>query len=305
MTIYLDIILIENLIMNYIILFTVSVIMKMKIKQYKIIISSLIGSIYAIMVYMNITKICSNILMKILLSISMCYLAYNPKNLKKLLKELLMFYLISFVFGGCTIALMYIINPKNVKLKDGVFVGIYPLKIAVVGGILAFIITLIAFKINQNRISTKNSYCKIRIFLNKKNIEVTSLIDSGNMLKEPINNLPVIVVEKEKIKEILPEYILNNIEQMIGGDANYKMIEQIPKIRIIPFESLGTKNGMLIGIKPDKIQITYNEIYSETKNAIIGIYNSKLSKTNKYNALIGLEILERRNKDEFTAINKK
>ena len=72
MSIYLDIIFLENILMNYIILFATLVIVKSKAKhlQLRLIISSVIGSIYAIIVYLNIFKIYSNIIAKIILSIS-------------------------------------------------------------------------------------------------------------------------------------------------------------------------------------------------------------------------------------------
>ena len=67
-----------------------------------------------------------------------------------MLKQLLIFYLTSFIFGGCTFALIYFIKPENVKINNGVFVGIYPIKVALIAGTIAFVITQIAFKINKS-----------------------------------------------------------------------------------------------------------------------------------------------------------
>ena len=36
-------------------------------------------------------------------------------------------------------------------MRNGVFVGMYPIKDAIIGGVIGFIITQIAFKINKNR----------------------------------------------------------------------------------------------------------------------------------------------------------
>ena len=59
------------------------------------------------------------------------------------------------------------------------------------------------------------------------------------------------------------------------------------------------QNGMLIGFKADKIKIDINDNIEDLKNIIIGIYNGKFSKSEKYSALIGLDILERGNENEF------
>ena len=113
MTIYLDIVLIENLIMNYIILFATGYILKIKLNHIRLIISALLGGIYSILAYMEILEIYTNFFMKILLSVVMVYLAYNAKNIKLLLKQITIFYLTSFVFGGCSFALLYFVKPQE------------------------------------------------------------------------------------------------------------------------------------------------------------------------------------------------
>ena len=62
MTIYVDVVLFENLIMNYIILFTTSQILKIEQKHIRIILASLLGAIYSIIAYMNILDIYSKMI---------------------------------------------------------------------------------------------------------------------------------------------------------------------------------------------------------------------------------------------------
>ena len=138
MTIYLDIVLIENLCMNYIILFATGYLLKIKLKHTKLIISAILGGIYSILAYIQVLEIYSNFILKIILSIVMVYIAYRAQNLKQLVKQLIFFYLTSFVFGGCAFALLYFIKPQEILMKNGVLVGTYPLKIAILGGIVRF-----------------------------------------------------------------------------------------------------------------------------------------------------------------------
>lgn len=297
MTVYLDIIFVENILMNYIILFATLIILKVKNKgqQIRLLASSVIGSSYAIIVYLNIIPIYSNIITKIILSIVMIYVAFNPQNVKQLLKQLLIFYLTSFVFGGCAFALIYFIKPERVKMNNGVFVGTYPIKVTLIAGIIAFIITQIAFKINKIRLDSKNTFINIKIYYEEKIIEVKALLDSGNMLKDPISGMPVIIIEKEILHKIIPEEILNYIENIVGGEEQKEKTEvkkYLSKIRMVPFMSIGKENGMLLGIRIDKVKIETEEINIEKDNVIAGIYNQKLTKDNKYNALIGLNLLE-------------
>lgn len=309
MTIYLDIILCENLLMNYIILFATYVIIKPKTKypQIRMILSSLLGSIYAIIVYLNILSIYTNVLAKITLSVVMVYIAFAPPNVKQLLKQILIFYLVSFIFGGCTFALIYFLKPENVEMKNGVFVGMYPIRVGLIAGVIAFIITQIAFKINKSKLNNKNTFIEIELYNKNKMTKARALLDSGNMLKEPISQKPVIVVEKTTLSKIIPEEVLDYIEKIVGGDDQEKneMQEYLSKIRMVPFMSLGKENGMLIGIRLDKIKINTEDIRLEKENIIAGIYEKKLTKDNKYNALIGLNLLEGEQENESITNIKK
>lgn len=295
MTIYIDIVIIENLIMNYIILCATGIVSKNKIRHLRLIMASLLGAIYSVVAYMKILEIYSNIVLKILLSVIIVYIAYNPQTVKKLWKTLVMFYLVSFVFGGVAFSLIYIIKPQDIIMKNGLFLGTYPLKTIILGAIVAFAIIIIAVKIIRKKFTTKDMICDIEIILNNKKINTKALIDTGNMLKEPITNIPVVVVEKILLYECIPKEILNNINQIIGGDLE-KIPQQIQsqyisKLKLIPFSSLGKQNGMLLGIKVQQIKIIKESEEITKENIIVGIYQQSLTKNGEYQALMGMEFI--------------
>ena len=295
MTIYIDIVLIENLIMNYIILFTTAVVLKIKVNHIRLILASLLGAGYSIIAYMGIIKVYSSIILKIILSALIIYIAFNPQNIKKMCKDLLLFYLVSFVFGGAAFALIYIIKPQNILMKNGLFIGTYTLKTVMLGAVVAFCIIIGAFAIIKNKISKKDMFCEIEILINQKKIKTKAMIDTGNMLKEPITNVPVIVVEHILLYSCMPKEILNNLKEIMGGD--FKNIpcdiqeKYISKLKLIPFSSLGKQNGMLIGIRPEYVKVITDEQEKINKNIIIGIYEKSLTKKGEYQALIGIELL--------------
>ena len=294
MTVYIDIILLENLCMNYIILFATAYIMKIKISHIRIIASSSIGAVYSIMLYMQILPIYSSIFMKIILSVVMVYISYAPKSVKIAIKQLIIFYLISSAFGGCAFALLYFVKPQDIFIKNGVYIGTYPLKIALLGGIVGFVITYIAFKIIKNKATKEEMIYKLKIKINDKTVEVNALLDTGNKLKDPITLVPVIVIEKQKLYNFLPEEILENIDKIIGGDSN-KLIEEnikyMSKFRVIPYNSIGKQNGLMLGFKADEVKIIIDEEERTIKNTIIGIFNQSFN-SQTYSALISLEIIE-------------
>ncbi len=295
MTIYVDVVLIENLLMNYIILFATGVILKIKINHIRLVLASLVGAIYTIIAYISNLRIYSNFFLKLILSVVIIYIAFNPKSVKKLCKFTLIFYLTSFVFGGAAFALIYIVKPQEILRNNGLVLNSNSLKVIFISAIVAFMIITIGFKVVKNKISAKDMYCDIKIKLNHKEIETKAMIDTGNFLKEPITNTPVIVVEHTLLYNCIPKEILNHLGNILGGDfseipKNIKE-EYMPRLKVIPFSSLGKQNGMLLGIKAEEVVIKNEEESKIKENVIIGIYNKSLTKRGEYRALLGIELM--------------
>lgn len=308
MTVYLDVVFFENVCMNYIILFATGYILKIKMKQIRIILSSALGSIYAVLIYMQNIIFYSNMIVKIVLSIVMILIAFSPKKIKSLFKELVLFYLVSFAFGGCAFALLYFVKPQNILMKNGVYVGRYPIQIALLGGIVGFVITQMAFKLVKNKMTKKDMFADLYVFSNEKTIKLKALVDSGNMLKDPISGLPVIVIEKSKLYQIFSKKVLDHTNDIINGNFSKDLFlqeqEAISKFRMIPFSSLGKENGLLLGIKVEKVKVCFEETEEVIKGVIIGIYDKSLTKNGEYTALVGLNILEGSEKNELTSNTK-
>ena len=297
MTVYLDVVFFENVLMNYIILFACMVLLRIKAGKIRLIIASFIGAAYTIIMYLNIISLYSNFIMKFVLSLVIVYVAFKPNKLKQMVKEIVIFYLVSFVFGGCVFGLMYFLKPQLVQIRNGYFVGTYPIKVAVMGGCLAFILIQISFKLVKNKISKNDVVYKIKIRIFENEITLNALLDTGNLLKEPITGFPVVVIEKNSLKEILPCEILNNLDKIVGGDfdeinSNEKLIKYISRFRMIPFSSVGKQNGLLLGVRSDSVDIINNETTETVQNVIIGVYEQSFTKNGAYSAIFGLDMLE-------------
>ncbi len=295
MTVYLDIIFLENFILNFIILYAVSLVIKEKVGYIKSTIASLLGASYVIIYCLINFQSKWNLIFKIILSVAMVYISFMPKSFKEFIKQITFFYLVSFVFGGASLGVIYMVNAGKISIRNGIIVGNYTLKTIFIGVILAFTIITVAFKFVKNRISKKDLFCNIKIIINQSKINVKAVIDTGNFLKEPITNIPVIVVEKDILKNFVPKEILENIENILGGDL--KNIpesiqnEYMSKLKVIPFSSLGKQNGMLLGIKADGVVVEIDNEEKHIEKVILGIYTKKLSKKNEYNALLGIDVI--------------
>lgn len=203
----------------------------------------------------------------------MVYIAFLPKNIKSLFKYLIIFYLTSFVFGGCAFFLLYYIKPQEILYKNGFLTGTYPIKIIFLGAIVGLVILNIAFKVIKNRLTKNDMFCEVEIEYKGNSALIHAMIDTGNLLKDPITKIPVIVVEKEKLRDIIKQEVLDGLQNILYGTEE-NLIEKIgedyiSRFRLIPFSSLGKQNGMLIGFKPDKVTIRFDETETDKNDVII------------------------------------
>lgn len=304
MTIYVDIVFLENVLLNYIILISTAFISKRKIRYISFLISSCLGSLYAILNFVINLNVIGNIIFKLFISILMIIIAFKNLNLKSLSKALIMFYLTSFTFGGTSFMLLFLISPDSIIYNNGHFIGTYPLKIAIMGGIIGFIIIFIVAKIQRNRLNSNDLLCELEISYKGKNKIIKTLIDTGNLLKDPISNEDVIIVEKNSLKELVEENALKEIKNILNGRLLGKVSDDVYKYRfkLVPFTSLGNENGVLIAFKPDYIKIYSFDNKIVKNDVLIGIYDGRLSNSNLYVSLIGVNILKEVSINEYSTI---
>jgi stage II sporulation protein GA (sporulation sigma-E factor processing peptidase) len=288
MSIYVDVVIIQNLIMNFIIFLATSIIMNIKKNYKKMVLASLAGGVFSVLSY--ISKINSNLnfFFKILVSIAMVQIAFSPINIKILLKQLIIFYLTSFCLGGAAFMLLY--NSQNVwfSTKNGENVEAYIEKIAILGGLIGATVVIYAFKKIKGKSNIENLICETIIFYGEKVEKINTILDTGNLLKEPVTGYDVIIVEKEAVKNFLKPEIYQNWKNIILGKFKNEDIQ----LRIIPYSSIGNENGILLGIKAKKVIIKKENENILKENVVIGIYDGKIDKASKYQGLIGANLLE-------------
>lgn len=98
------------------------------------------GGVFSIITYIIKLSNFQSIILKILISVLIVKIAYQPKKNKYLVKNLILFYLVSLTFGGTAFMLLYFVNPEDIISKDGILVGTYPLKITIIGAFFGVVL---------------------------------------------------------------------------------------------------------------------------------------------------------------------
>lgn len=301
MEIYLDIVVLENIVINYLILLVTAKFSKNKADSLRLLLGAILGTAYLVlMILLPEMKVYTTVISKLLLSIAMVALAFNFMRLTVFLKTLAMFYAATFLFAGAGFALMFF-NREWGIMRNGVFMTSPPFlntkwSELLLAFAVAFIILRVVWSAIQNKFLREKMMVRLIISFDKKAIELYALVDTGNSLHDPLTNMPVVVVEFTAIKDLLPEDIKCIFEKDLDDDLNrittaISCSAWFSRFRLIPFTSLGKENGMLIGFRPDFIEIGNEEEKRGVQDVIVGIYNRALSKNEQYKALLNPELM--------------
>ena len=285
--IYIDVLFLVNFFINSALLLISAKILKRTYNPVRLFSGSAAGAVYAVCMFFPKMQFMYSIIAKFIMSLLIVSVSFKHTKLSLYIKTVCMFYFASFTFGGALMAVMYFSGIGSISgtlMNNGIFYFNLPFGTVIITSLIAYVLISIFCRIYKQGKSTV--YKDVCVCIDGKEAHFRALVDTGNMLSEPISNTPVMVVELEKLKKLLPD---NFYDILTSDDIPYECsLQDIgPRIRLIPFSSLGEENGMLVGFKPDLVKISGKSV----TNIIVGVYGRSLSNTCEYDALLNPEIL--------------
>lgn len=179
MKVYLDLIIILNFFYDTLIVLAVSVLLRYRVNLKRVFLSSLIGELSLITLFIRLDNIFL-LLLKLILSLIMVLLSFGKNNY---FNNLFYFYIITIILGGSS----YLINGSNMYTNLVLMIILSPI-----------IITL--YIINARRIKKELTIVHDVIIVDSDNtIKLRGIMDTGNNVVCPITRLPVVFVS-DKLK---------------------------------------------------------------------------------------------------------
>lgn len=297
MEIYADVVFFINFIMDFFIFLIVSKLLKKKIIYKRILAGAFTAAVlYCLVIFIPFLRKIYNFFGAVAILMIASLIAFNPKSIKEMVKIVFLSHVSAFSIGGAGIALFYYTDlPKAVGNMISFNIEDFPFKVLITVTASSYIILKFSMEWLKSIFSKHKEYYSVKISFNSIDVRIRALVDTGNSLKDPLTLSPVIVAEFSAIKKFLPDTIKliyyeqkeENLTEILNNITDSSISS---RIRMIPFSSVGVKNGMLLGFVPDKVEVENDEENLHLKNAVIAIYNYKLSKEGTYQALINPDI---------------
>ncbi len=244
MKLYLDLIFLKNIWFDFLLLLSVSILLKRNIKLKRIILGSIIGGITFFILFINMNAI-TLLLFKIIVSILMIITTFSFKNIKYTFINISYFYLTSIILGGG----MYLLNDLFSYSNKGLI--FYKNGQGTNYIFLLILSPIIIFFYVKNSLKLKNEYSnyhKVDLLYKGKLYHLTGFLDTGNHLKDPFKKRGIILVNLKL------DYNLENVIYTPYHSLNNTSILKCLKIDKLYIDSIEFKN-YLIGLATSNFKI--------------------------------------------------
>lgn len=273
--VYAEQVFLDNLLIDFTILWCIKRILHKNNKFKRIFIASLIGA--AASLIMPLYIIFNSMIFKILSGFIIIFVAFWEKNFKIFLKTFLCFLLLTFITAGVAIVTLlffsgdFYITPITFYTTNTV---LHTTLIA------SNVMILLGIEFPRWISRWKVKLCssvKVKIKTQMGLKELDAIIDTGNSLFDPVTKLPVAIANYEDIKDLLS----NELNLALNGLYN----QCTEMIYMIPYRCIGQENGVLFGFKPIDL-IVQKQSVSNSYECIIAVAKPEFKKSQTHFVLL-------------------
>jgi stage II sporulation protein GA (sporulation sigma-E factor processing peptidase) len=291
MTLYLDVIWFLNFCIDYLLIALTAHVLKRNASKKRILLASTLASSYIFLIAFENSSVLLGPIFKFVFSVFIMIVAFGFRRIRFVVKNVAMFYFVSFVTGGGIFALHYFMK-SDIAIMEGIIttqgsgLGDPISWLFVVAGVPALwyfskkrVEDITIEKMNGDHL------VRVKITIGDTVLYANGLIDTGNKLYDPITKLPVMILDMNVHGDVFPEVIrLAAKDVMTIGSRDYDH-PWLNKLRIVPFRSVGEQQ-FLACIKPETIEIEKDGIIAKAPQSLVGLSWSALSSDNQFDAIV-------------------
>lgn len=272
MIVYLDVLFLVNVYITYFLLKGCACLLHSKVKNLRILSASALGGLSSFFIFLPELHFLLITGIKVLLAclISGASFGFSKKGF---FKRMVVFFLLSGALAGGVILIQTLLNPPNLHCNNGFAYIDVSAAILLISTIIAYsLLRVIRLFLDKRDYNDR----KYSVIIRKNGVQVKgdALSDTGNSLVDYFSGVPVIVCEKNFIRELFPEV---TEDELLSG-----------KFRLIPFSTVNA-SGLLPVAKADEIIICWEE-NQKSVNALVGITDGNLTKS-EYKAIFNPKLL--------------
>ncbi len=252
-TLYIDIYFLINFTIDMLALYFSLIFLSIPSGLARIITTSLLGALFAsALIFLPQSAIIESTFL-VLLLLSVAFVAAKGVSLSRRIKLTAAFLVFEMLIAG-GVQLLYNTLDKYLSsfIKEGLSeVNNRRLILLAITVLFVIVILKLILKVFESRLY--GGCAEVELAFLGRNITIDSLCDTGNLVKDPMDNSAVFFVKKSILKPLFPE-IEDKAFEALPSEKLAALPDVKRRIRMIPVNK-GGKTKLYIGIKPDSINI--------------------------------------------------
>ena len=267
LVVYVDVLTVINLFVNYALLLCSSLIMKMRISNVKLLLGALVGSLYGLAIFLPQAAWYLELFMRVGSGALIVLISFGYKNMRRFMRCFFTFFAVTAAFGGIMLALWLTVAPTGMLYNNGAVYFDIDISVLAVSTVICFTLVSVVSKI-IGRKAPANSVYNLNLTAGGKRISGVALCDTGNSLCESFSGYPVVIGEYDTLTSVLPQSIINYYENPTGA-ANAE------NLRVVVYKTVAYV-GILPAFRPDSIELSSIDKKIKTDEVYIAVTRNRL-----------------------------
>lgn len=252
--IYLDVLFLLNLVVDYLLLLAAARITGEPFSRIRLGLGALLGGVYAMVIFLPRCGWLCHPICKICVGIGIVLISYGAS--RRLLRLALVFFAVSAALGGVVLALQ-LLGTGGLTLENGVLYTGFDLRLLLVTVIVSYAVLSLIFRNAARHGGQRRDLCNAKLVLGGQTVQITVLLDTGNTLTDPVRNQPVLVVEGKALQKIIPVYV--DPADPVGSLERVKDREWNGRFSLLPYRAVGVECGLLLAVRSDFVAMNGRE----------------------------------------------
>ncbi len=288
--VYIDLLFLINFLMNTFTIYTTSLLLRRELSLIRLFLSSGVLAVYSCMVFFPQIDFLYSVLMKAGVLTLSGMIAFPVRNSLITIKNTIILFAVTAIYAGIIFTLIFTTNfgtQVGAAVSNGEFYFDIKASDIITAAIISYVCVYTISYIRKNVFSQAGNIFDLKIKADTQNVTLKAFGDTGCNLCEPTRQVPAIIITKAAAKKLLPYDVLKLFEGEFSIDS-FK--EFSVKLCVLPFATIGNKDGVLYGFVPKDVIINQTRIM----DCVIAIADSKLCNNGEFDAIFNPIILEQR-----------
>ncbi|WP_085524064.1 sigma-E processing peptidase SpoIIGA [Tuberibacillus sp. Marseille-P3662] len=296
MTVYLDVVWLLNVLIDFMILQLTALILKRSVAVWRLVIGTLFASLIILLLFTPLSPLFYHPVGKSVYSAIIVFIVFGYRRFGLFVQSFFMFYFVTFAIGGGLYGLRFFLF-SNQSYANWLHFSTYSF-----GDPFSWLFIICGFPIlwwfSKKRMDhavirkfDQSQLADVEITVNDVTLTAKGMIDTGNRLYHPVHQTPVMFVSHEACGDSLPESFFQTSPLEIMEHT--ELAKTWGKyLTIVPYRGVDGGQNFVLALKPERVMIDMDGRHLKVKKVLVGLSGHDLAGDHEFNCILHPDLLQ-------------